>query len=224
VTDTPAASAAPAPPSEQVAIAGIATVSDAELLATADRLVARGIPLERVQEIMAESGHAEWQPDSRSPEERVHDRVHGIDPRGAPRNYSFPLPQELGELGVGDAHVQAANLGAQSIASTLGMDANQGAKFCRQIIDAPAEVRAMSPEQVAETSERWHAQLQEIYGADLPAVAAAVTEMIKQNDSVLAKHLTANGILASEARNPKVFCWLAARAAARNLWSSTRPR
>jgi hypothetical protein len=227
VTDIPAASAVAAPPpapsNAQVAIAGIATVSDAELLATADRLVARGVDAARVREIVHDAG-VEWEPDSRSPEQREHDRLHAVDPRGTPRTYSFPLPPQLSELGVGDAHVQAANLGAQSIANTLGMDANQGAKFCRQIIDAAAEVRAMSPEEVAETSARWETQLTEIYGADLPAVAAAVTEMVKLNDSVLAKHLTANGILASEARNPKVFCWLASRAAARSLWSSTRPR
>jgi hypothetical protein len=228
MTDTAAAPAVTAPPAPSIsanaqpAIAGTATVSDNELYATAARLAAKGIPTDRIAAIMEEAGHPGWQPDQRTAEQRRHDKDFGVDPAAAARTtYSFPLSPTLADAPIDQ--VTAINGGAMSLASDLGFDLNNGARFCRALVDTSADIRRMSPEQIAETSTRWHEQLQEIYGDKLPSVAAAIEAMVKQNDSVLAKHLTRNGVLSSELRNPRLFVWLANRAAARQLWKETRP-
>jgi hypothetical protein len=221
--DTSPAPAGPLPSNAEPAIAGTATVTDETLLATANRLVARGIPTDRVREIMAEAGHTEWQPDSRSPDQVQHDKI--FDIRSLPPTaFNFPLPPAEAVTDGGDQQLFQINAGVQQLASDLGMDRSNGSKFCRQLIETSASIRAMSPDQLAETSEQWTAALEAAFGDRLPEVTKAVEDLLRSSKSPLAAHLLKAGVMSGELRSPGLFGWLAARAAARSLWSTTRPK
>jgi hypothetical protein len=229
-TETPTAPATPAAPptpaisaNAQPAISGSVTISDAELHATANRLISKGVDVARVREIMAEAGHAEWQPDARTPDQVQHDKI--FDIRSLPPTaFNFPLPPADAVTDGGDQQLFAINAGVQSLVADLGMDRNAGNKFSRDLLSTTAALRAMSPDQLAETSEQWTAALEAAFGDRLPEVTKAVEDLLRSSKSPLAAHLLKAGVMSGELRSPGLFGWLAARAAARSLWSTTRPK
>jgi hypothetical protein len=183
--------------------------------AEADRLIRNGHDPEMVRQAI---GDANYQPDTRTPAQREHDRLHfgDVGPRKDPAQYRVMMPP-----GDTPAEFNPASQALRQMMADIGMEPNAGSKLATMITDAAAQL-AQSSNRDAITAE-WQRRLEAAFPGDKLADAQKTVDQLLELAGGQKNQLIATSTRNSVFKNPQVFSWLLARSRSIALWKSTRP-
>ena len=181
-TSAPApAHTAPVAPKQAPAGAGERTLPVAQAQKMSARLLAQGVPQERVDAALAQSG-VELPKGTLTPAQVEHNKDFGLDKLYSPQDYRIDL-RPLGSMDIGDA--KAIQTEFSTAMSEMNLQPGLGSALAQHLLQLGAQNAKSTPAQLALTRSANLAELGRKFGAGLPAVleqARAALSLIKDVD------------------------------------------
>ncbi len=201
--------------------AGIAHLSEREVMDTLDSMAARGASPPELAALAQSEGAPGWERDDRTPAQIAHDAAYGMERYVDPKSYGYVLPAGAPEIG-DPKEAAAFDENLRSFAGDLGMDANTGSNFIRQILAVGDQLRTLPAEARAERVAEWCGQVERAFGERFAEASQDVKDYLAlvENNSV-AEAIVRDGAVLS---HPMIFGLLASRAAAFKAWRDSRPK